>query len=1216
MTRIVRHPPGKQRPRNAPMATLYPRRVWRRVRGSFLAYWHYLTIRLEARHDTTRPRKWRRWASYTNTLRVVWAGAALAVLAWVAEGVYILVSHHTTEFEKWRKANQDNQGGFDVILRFVGPVLTASIAAALFLFFWYWWTKRRYLVKARRHPRKLVPTAGPDIAEIVGREEIARVIAQRLRQRETRRPYLLVGGVGTGKTAVLVRLTELLARQHAVPVPIRLRDATGPDLNFEAMARQRFAEEAPRGILARTKNDRVWQQLLADDKVVVLADGLEEAVLDERFQEDRDNIIRRAIERAHEDRLPLVIASRPHSPLERTSAAIVELEPLSEEEALYFVEARVPETDERRVDWIVETAEVTESPIYLQIARELHHHGDLERDRPRDDKDRLDTRSWDRSTLRLWLLETWDRSVREGRLRGDVELNPQERSDTLEVVSALACTGLLQDKLEVGFAELLDDDVHPGPARRTRTRAEHLWTAEHAWTGGRRSDRYGKGRNAFSEWHRERIWNTLCDHLSQKQQERLTQGDMGQCQAALAHFAADAKKLQLVESFEKRVRFPHSIIQAYLGFRLLRHLDERDAGELIEQALRPPGPSRELLIAAVLLSRHRAARLSARGGSVTAEWHKTRAELLRRAPVYGHPLAERLFLAANRRTDDSKALDLYAAALEVDSVERRPRLLCDIVERVHVRWPEIKGDRRTVEDAKLGLLKQLGTALRAASEKTDTMQLYDHLFQIGKAEPSHAVRLAVAQEFGSGGNDAFAVIRDKIGLDTDPVREYKKTVNKLRARKKNRYQNWTLRMRKALSARASSRQASSAEVDRLQEERKEIKQEYRAARIELSREFMMRAWMIPMLLGSVDDAHRDEARDRLTKWLRHLDPKHTRGTPDLPLPLEAALAQGFKFAANRRKRHPHSYPGSRADLIRQAETVLQQSRCWYTQLTLLQALCLWELPDSCGRRESDTDGAVRREDDTDGSGEPSRAVGGCNAVQTVQRWLSMAGTVNTAPGWSGANGDAHRRTLHPFVAEAGDLVAMALETGQPERFLWIDEKTVTDNIGSRTANNRGYRKHNLWIPPSAGWSTLDGRAQRLVADVLIMLNLIERDGYPDEVEERMVRAERPGMPLPPCICTNREPLRPGLRPGSSDPPPPGSACLPDCKFQLCPYPPRGGVPRGEIREPFCRQQQVLLPGPIRRKLPRTVHRKTPSWVSMRVRELDGFWDAMAGRTRD
>lgn len=515
MTRVVRHPPGKDRPRNAPMATLAPRRAGAWLRQGFTGHWHRLAIRLEARGGTTRPRKWRRWFTYTNVTRAIWTVAALAVLAWVVEGLYILIWGRTTGFEKWREGNE----GFDTVLRFLGPVLAASLAAALFLFWWYRWTKRRYLAKARDDPHRLVLTAGPDATEIVGREEIARVIAERLRERNTRRPYLLVGGVGVGKTAVLVRLTELLAEQNAVPVPIRLRDANGDsDLNFERMAKERFIEEAPRGILARTKTERVWQQLLADDKPVVIADGLEEALLGDGLEQNRDNIIRRAIERAYEEKLPLVIASRPHSPLESTPAAIVELEPLSEEDALRFVQARVPETDERRVDWIVETAEVTESPVYLQIARELHRHGALEHDRPDNEPQHMNTRSRDRGMLRLWLLETWDEALCQGRLRRDVALSRQERRDTLEVVSALACVGLLQDKLEVGLGELLDSDAHPGPMRRAQARAEHLWA------GGRAFDRYGRRGNVFSEWHRQQIWDVLCRRIGPEERRRLRGG--------------------------------------------------------------------------------------------------------------------------------------------------------------------------------------------------------------------------------------------------------------------------------------------------------------------------------------------------------------------------------------------------------------------------------------------------------------------------------------------------------------------------------------------------------------------------------------------------------------------------------------------------------------------------------------------------------------------
>ncbi|MBT1095625.1 ATP-binding protein [Streptomyces sp. Tu102] len=1205
MTRVVGSPPGKKRPRNAPMATLAPRRAADRVRQGFVGHRHRMAIRLEARGGTARPKKWRRWFTYTNVTRAIWTVAALAVLAWVVEGLYILIAGRTTGFEQWRQGND----GFDTVMRFVGPVLAASLAATLFLFWWYRWTKRRYLAKARDDPHRMVLTAGPDTAEIVGRDEIAQVIAERLRDRSTRRPYLLVGGVGVGKTAVLVRLTELLAEHNAVPVPIRLRDANGAtDLNFERMAKQRFTEEAPRGILARGKTERVWQQLLADDKPVVIADGLEEALLGDGLEQNRDNIIRRAIERAYEERLPLVIASRPHSPLESTPAAIVELEPLSEEDALRFVQARVPETDERRVDWIVETAEVTESPVYLQIARELHRHGALEHDRPDNDPQHMNTRSRDRGMLRLWLLETWDEALCEGRLRRDVALSRRERRDAVEVVSALACVGLLQDKLEVGLGELLDSDVHPGPMRRAQARAGHLWA------GGRGFDRYGRRGNVFSEWHRQQIWDVLCRRIGPDERKRLRGGNMDQCRAALARIARNADRLGLVEGFERKVRFPHSIIQAYFGYRVLRQLGERGAGELVEHVLQPPGPSRELLMALVLLSRRRAAGVRARREGVRAEVTKEIEERLRRSRVRGHTLAHRLCRAAERRTDDPKALDLYAAAVEIESVEDAPRLLGHILDEVRGTWTGFKGDRRSLDDAKLRLLRQLGAALRSVSDRIDTTPLYEQFVQIGVKEPSYSIRLAVAQEFGTGGNAAFAVIRGRIGLSTDPVEEYNDRLGELRAWKRREYEQWAERMARARAAGVPSR-ARTERIARLQQDRRTLNQEYRRKRVVLFREFVMRAWMIPMLLGSVDEAHRDEARERLTKWLRHLDPKATGGTPDLPLALEAALAQGFKYAANRRIRHPQADQGGRDDLIRQAETVLQQSRCWYAQVMLLQALCLWELPDIVGVHEQQAH-TTPGGDGHAGGREPPRTLGGATAVQTVERWLSMAGTVNRSPGHPEANGASPRQSLHPFVAEAGDLVALALETGQPERYLWIDEKGVADNIGARTGSRDCYRRHNLWIPPSVGWSTLDARAQCLVADVLVMLNLIERDGHPDEVEERMTRAEQPGTSLPPCISGDRGPLHPGLRAGMGDPPTPGATCLPDCKFQLCPYPPRGCVPRGEIREPFCRQQQALLPGRMRRHLPRLLHRKTPSWVGMRVRELDAFWQQMAGRTRN
>ncbi len=54
---------------------------------------------------------------------------------------------------------------------------------------------------------------------------------------------------------------------------------------------------------------------------------------------------------------------------------IVDLEPLSEEAALEYIRGAGPKDDEQRLDWIVETADVAETPLYLQIARELHSIG-------------------------------------------------------------------------------------------------------------------------------------------------------------------------------------------------------------------------------------------------------------------------------------------------------------------------------------------------------------------------------------------------------------------------------------------------------------------------------------------------------------------------------------------------------------------------------------------------------------------------------------------------------------------------------------------------------------------------------------------------------------------------------------------------------------------------------------------------------------------------
>ena len=277
--------------------------------------------------------------------------------------------------------------------------------------------------QSENRPQDLVETAAPDIGEIVGRDELCRVIMEDIHRPGTRRPHLLVGGVGAGKTAVLVRLTRLLAERNAVPVPIRLRDAKD-ELNFREMAHTRFLAMAESGRLSADDAEKVWRQLSKDDKIVVIADGLEEALTEGRasVHEDRDNLIRIAIHRARELRLPLIIASRPHDPLRGADATIMELEPLSEEAALEYIDPGQNSVDARWLDWIVETAALTELPLYLQITRQLSRRDRLDYLSP-DRSVQVDIRSMDRSKLRLHLLTIWMEALFDGHLMGAVPLN-------------------------------------------------------------------------------------------------------------------------------------------------------------------------------------------------------------------------------------------------------------------------------------------------------------------------------------------------------------------------------------------------------------------------------------------------------------------------------------------------------------------------------------------------------------------------------------------------------------------------------------------------------------------------------------------------------------------------------------------------------------------------------------------------------------------------
>src|SRR5260370_7903429 len=167
--------------------------------------------------------------------------------------------------------------------------------------------------KAKTRAQDLVQTAAGNIGTIVGRDELCRVIMEDIRSRDIRRPHLVVGGVGTGKTAVLVQLTKLLAERGAIPVPIRLRDAR-EHLNFRELAYERFLAMTEERLQSTGDAEKVWRQLCKDDQVVVIADGLEEALTEGNANQDRDTLTRPPIHPPPDMRLPPTTACPPHAP--------------------------------------------------------------------------------------------------------------------------------------------------------------------------------------------------------------------------------------------------------------------------------------------------------------------------------------------------------------------------------------------------------------------------------------------------------------------------------------------------------------------------------------------------------------------------------------------------------------------------------------------------------------------------------------------------------------------------------------------------------------------------------------------------------------------------------------------------------------------------------------------------------------------------------------
>jgi Tetratricopeptide repeat len=563
--------------------------------------------------------------------------------------------------------------------------------------------------------------------------------------------------------------------------------------------------------------------------------------------------------------------------------------------------------------------------------------------------------------------------------------------------------------------------------------------------------------------------------------------------------------------------------------------------------------------------------LNQRGGVEEAEpwWRK--------AAAAGHPSAAfhlGILLNQHGRPEEAepwwrKALELSAVALEIDGGDDgRPHSA--IAEELQSWWPHMwTRDWSTLVEAKLNVVRRLGEATRQVVHQGRDKPTYLQLYRITCSEPFYPIRLAAAQEIGVGGDEAFDMLEGVLG---PPGRHA------------------TPQTREPRNGNALEADAAPRRIEEGPEEERRW------------REAVVRAWLAPLLVGSVSKRRRD-ARKNLEQWLQFItSPDYERQDVDLRLSVEIALAQGFKYAANRRP--SHHYPAASAYLLEQAREMLRRTPFWFSRLSLVQALCLWSLPDdsngqqSNGGRDADPKAFVASWVALP-AGRPEHPV-----AAWVRRVMTRLWRVPLR--WQAPRYLADGRPEHPFVAETLQLARWALETRQPERFIWIDETSVVARDEPGPAASESRHKHNLWILPSAGWTTLHPRAQQLVADVLLLLNLAER-GRPRDRNRRLRRTDR--SDLPPCLAGDRSPLDPTRTVGTARRSEPGSNCKLGCPFELCPYPPKGQQSyRVELTEAFCHRQQALLEG-------QPLLRRTAPWQEALPGDLRRFWRLMGQRTQ-
>jgi energy-coupling factor transporter ATP-binding protein EcfA2 len=328
---------------------------------------------------------------------------------------------------------------------------TGFISTALILlvgyFFLFTWTLRAarssYVRVARESPERFFVAPPRLRADPAARGSLTAAVASESAFARRGAPILVVGEAGSGKTTFLLALMRHLAHEGAVPVLVPLRGVS-TSLDLRSLAQREFTRNVDPVVRSEGDAQRIWRRLSAEGSIVVLADGLDE-VTPGATRNERDYLIRSALAAARNDRLSVVVTSRPEAVPAGAPVSQFELGDLDKEEALRYLResAYVPgEHDRELLEQVVTAGRMTRTPYYLNIVSSLYRAGRL----------RSDAGSGD--SLLVALLDDWTELVQDERFFEEVELDGSRRRTIVENLGSVAYAMTLDALLDCSGSRL------------------------------------------------------------------------------------------------------------------------------------------------------------------------------------------------------------------------------------------------------------------------------------------------------------------------------------------------------------------------------------------------------------------------------------------------------------------------------------------------------------------------------------------------------------------------------------------------------------------------------------------------------------------------------------------------------------------------------------------------------------------------------------------